>query len=83
MAARKKAVDRVRMSEADVEKYLKHYGKERDLRGKELEHAIRRCAATRWAALERNSKGKGKGKSKPKAKPKAKPKLKVVHKKAA
>jgi hypothetical protein len=53
MAKAKQAV-RVRMSEADVEKYLSKYGKSRDLKGKELDHAIRRCAATRWAALERN-----------------------------
>lgn len=54
--AKSKTVARTRMSEADVEKYLKHYSKDHDLKGKELDHAIRRCAATRWAALERNTK---------------------------
>jgi hypothetical protein len=54
--AKSKKVERTRMSEAEVEKYLKHYASKRDLKGKELEHAIRRCAATRWAALERNTK---------------------------
>lgn len=52
----KPKVSRIRMSDAEVEKYLKHHAKEHDLKGKELDHAVRRCAATRWAALERNAK---------------------------
>lgn len=51
-----KKVPRTRMSDLEVEKYLKHFSKEHDLKGKELDHAVRRCAATRWAALERNAK---------------------------
>lgn len=54
--SKSKRVERTRMSEADVEKYLKHYAKEHDLKGAEFSHAKDRCAATRWAALERNAK---------------------------
>jgi hypothetical protein len=60
--AKKDAKKRTRMSEAEVEQYLKHYAKDRDLNGKALGDAVRRCAATRWAALERNSKKEKKGK---------------------
>lgn len=51
-----KKVVRVRMTEDQVAKYLKKYAKDHDLRGRELTDAIERCAATRWAALERNAK---------------------------
>lgn len=50
--ADKKAV-RTKMSDADVEKFLHRYQKERDLRDDEFKRALRHCAATRWAALER------------------------------
>jgi len=65
------------MSEEQVKAYLKHYAKEHDLKGKEFDHAVKHCAATRWAALERWSKGHP-----PKAKRAAKAK-KGPHKKAA
>ena len=58
MAAKKskKPVQRTRMTDEQVEKFLKKHLKDRDLKGAEAERAIRRCAATRWAALERNAK---------------------------
>jgi hypothetical protein len=52
----KKEVKRTRMSDAEVIQFIKHYAKARDLKGKALSDAITRCAATRWAALERNAK---------------------------
>ncbi len=67
-----KEVKRVRMSPEQVKAYLSKYAKEHDLRGKELDDAIRRCAATRWAALERNV-----------AKLRAKPVKRVAHKTAS
>ena len=69
------AVIRKRMSEAEVEIYIKHYAKEKDLKGKELETRLRHVAATRLAALERHSK-KG-----PKTKTKTKKKAKKTAKK--
>lgn len=63
----KKEVTRTRMTDKEIDAYLKHYAKEHDLKGKELDDATRRCAATRWAALERNAK-----KTKPKKKAKKK-----------
>lgn len=68
--AKKVAVTRTRMSDAEVQAYLKRYAKAHDLKGVELTHAKDRCAATRWAALERNA-----AKAKPKAR-KAKAKKK-------
>lgn len=55
MAKAKEAAPRTRMTEAEVTKYLAHYAKDHDLKGKELTEAVSRCAATRWAALERNA----------------------------
>lgn len=75
--AKKGETKRTRMSEDQVVAYLKHYAKAHDLKGKEFDHAVRRCAATRWAALERNAKA-----TKPKAHKPAKAK-KGPHKKAA
>lgn len=78
MAKQKTKVARVRMTDAEVAKYLTHYFKAHDLKGpKEQGEAVRRCAATRWAALERDQKkhaGKGtkKGARKAPGKPKAK-----------
>lgn len=68
--AKKAAVVRTRMSDVEVQAYLKRYAKAHDLKGVELTHAKDRCAATRWAALERNA-----AKAKPKAR-KAKAKKK-------
>jgi hypothetical protein len=65
--AKKAEVKRTRMSDAEVEQFLKRYLKARDLKGKEAETTIRHCAATRWAALERWSKHHT-VKAKPKAK---------------
>lgn len=83
--AKRKEVTRVRMTEEQIESYLKHYAKEHDLQGKEMAHAIRRCAATRWAALERNTKGAKKKPAKVTkiTKNKAKKGAKAKHKKAA
>lgn len=66
--AKKAEVTRVRMTDAEVEKFLAHYAKQRDLKpGKEFNDAVRRCAATRWAALERNASKAAKAKPKGKA----------------
>lgn len=62
--ASKREVKRTRMSDAEVDQFLKHYARDRDLSGAKLGAAIRRCAATRWAALERNAKKAAKGKKK-------------------
>lgn len=70
--AKKAETKRTRMSDAEVKKYLAHYFKAHDLKGKEQNEAVHRCAATRWAALERNAAkvkpaakraGKAKGKA--------------------
>lgn len=53
--AKKAAVVRTRMSDAEVQAYLKRHAKAHDLKGVEFTHAKDRCAATRWAALERNA----------------------------
>ena len=58
---------RVRMTEAEVEKFIAKYQKERELSDKELNKRLRHTAATRLATLDRyQSKG-----SKPKAAKKA------------
>ena len=52
----KEATKRVRMTEAEVETFIKQYAKEHELTGKDLEAHLRRAAATRLAALARYSK---------------------------
>ena len=73
-----KETTRTRMSEEQVNAYLKHYAKGHDLKGKEFDHAVKHCAATRWAALERWSKAHP-----AKAKAKRAKAKKGPHKKAA
>lgn len=51
----KKPVVRTRMSDDQIEKYIKHYAKRHDLKGKEIDAKLRRVAAARLAALERNA----------------------------
>lgn len=75
--AKKKFDHRTKMSTDQVKAYLKHYAKKHDLRGKEFDEAKDKCAATRWAALERWTNAH-------KAKPRrAKKAAKKGHKKAA
>jgi hypothetical protein len=49
----RKEVERTVMSEAQAEQFLKSYIKGHGWTPKEAAKRIRRCAATRWAALER------------------------------
>lgn len=63
--AKKTEVKRTRMTDKEIDQYLKHYAKSRDLKGKEFEEAVHRCAATRWAALERNAKASKRPKKAP------------------
>ncbi len=63
--AKAKKVPRTKMSPDQVKAFLKHYAKSHDLRGKEFEEAKDKCAATRWAALERWTKAHAKKAKKP------------------
>ena len=54
--AAKKANVRTRMSEAQVDQFLKSWAKRHELVGKGLEVRLRHVAATRLAALDRYQK---------------------------
>lgn len=56
MADKKKAVERTRMSEAQLDQFEKRYMKEHDLKpGKEITQRFREVAIKRLAALERQA----------------------------
>lgn len=59
-----KEVKRIRMTDSEVDQFLKRWAKERDLKGKELEAHLRHAAATRLAALERYAKKQAKARKK-------------------